>query len=293
MEGYIAQELRLAPPGRKHLTAGPFYGALFPRLGGCVCLVDGQRRRCDTESIVLLPPGGQAVLEVPGTRAFAAAWLRFSPALLARLSTPEADLVRGFSLAPGCAVVSAAPEATLLIKHLLDRLTAPDEGAFGQAVFERGLLEMLLVLLLRACIADDPHHPPAGRRRLPIDDICVFLRAHLAEDVTLERLASEFYVSPEHLAREFRRRTGETVHGYLTKLRLGQCRRLLDAGRRLSNIYAQCGFASPGGLRRAFCKEFGITPGAYCRQRSASEMQLKVAHSQTRVGGSAGNAGVK
>ena len=37
MEDYLAQELVLAGAGKKHLTAGPFYAALFPRTGSCVC----------------------------------------------------------------------------------------------------------------------------------------------------------------------------------------------------------------------------------------------------------------
>ena len=269
MEDYRIQELKLSGGGEKHLAAGPFYAALFPRAGRCQCRWEARRWACGTEDIVLLQPGTEAVLQPAGARPFTAAWLRFSPALLRRLSTPQVDLERSFAHAPaGCAVVRAAPEATLLLKHLLDRLTQPDADPFGQEVFERGLLEMLLVLLLRACIAQDPYHPAPGRRRLPIDDICVFLRVHLEEEVTLERLAGEFYVSPEHLAREFHRRTGQTVHGYLTKLRLARCRRLLDEGRRLSGIYPQCGFASPGGLARAFRQEFGLTPQAYCRQNS-------------------------
>lgn len=272
MENYLAQELVLAGAGKKHLTAGPFYAALFPRTGSCVCGQEDRRWSCGTEDIALLRPGGQAVLEVPaGRRPFTAAWLRFSPALLERLSTPDVDLAHSFSRMPGsCAMVRAAPETALLLKHLLDRLTAPEADAFGQAVFERGLLEMLLVLLLRACIAQDARRPAAGRPRLPIDDVCVFLRAHLAEDVTLAHLSGVFYASPEHIAREFKRRTGETVHGYLTKLRLGCCQRLLADGHRLANIYPQCGFASPGGLRRAFCREFGMTPQAYCRLHRTS-----------------------
>lgn len=270
MEEYQIQELKLPGGCEKHLAAGPFYAALFPRAGRCMCRWELQRWACGTENIVLQQPGSEAVLQLTGARPFTAVWLRFSPALLCRLSTPEVDLEHCFAHAPaGCTVVGAAPETTLLLKHLLDRLTQPDADPFGQEIFERGLLEMLLVLLLRACVAQDPHHPSPVRRRLPIDDICVFLRAHLEEEVTLERLSGEFYVSPEHLSREFHRRTGQTVHGYLTKLRVARCRRLLDEGCRVANIYPQCGFTSPGGLARAFSQEFGLSPQAYCRQAAA------------------------
>ena len=58
----------------------------------------------------------------------------------------------------------------------------------------------------------------------------MFIQAHLTEELTLERLEKEFFVSREHIAREFKRQTGQTVHRYIVKARLDRCCTLIEQG---------------------------------------------------------------
>ena len=39
-----------------------------------------------------------------------------------------------------------------------------------------------------------------------LDEVFLFIQAHLTEELTLERLEKEFFVSREHIAREFNAR---------------------------------------------------------------------------------------
>jgi len=79
-----------------------------------------------------------------------------------------------------------------------------------------------VVLALRACIHAEFHTASVSRHYLMLDEVFLFIQAHLTEELTLERLEKEFFVSREHIAREFKRQTGQTVHRYIVKARLDQ-----------------------------------------------------------------------
>lgn len=62
---------------------------------------------------------------------------------------------------------------------------------------------MLIVLLLRACIHVEFHTKSKTRSRLALDDIFIFIKHHLYEEISLERLEKEFLsvniIFPENL----------------------------------------------------------------------------------------------
>ena len=116
------------------------------------------------------------------------------------------------------------------------------------------------------CIHVEFHTKSKTRSRLALDDIFVFIKHHLYEEISLERLEKEFFISKYHISREFKRQTGITVHQYIVKAKLDLCKRLLEKGYPMTEIYKICGLGNYNNLFRAFKREFGITPGEYVRQ---------------------------
>ncbi len=55
----------------------------------------------------------------------------------------------------------------------------------------------------------------------------------------------------------------ETPGRHLTRWRVREAARLLDAGRTVTAVAAQCGFSSPSHLSTAFLREFGARPSQY------------------------------
>jgi AraC-like DNA-binding protein len=111
---------------------------------------------------------------------------------------------------------------------------------------------------------------PGGRRRSAshlVERAREWLFKNHRRNLSLDDMAGELDVSPEHLARAFRRRTGETVFGYLQSLRLGDAKTLL-VGSELSiaETAAAAGFSSLALFSRTFQKRFGLSPRRY-RQR--------------------------
>lgn len=195
--------------------------------------------------------------------------ISFSAELLKRLSDEQTDLESCFHVVPyQVVVIQAESEISMLIKNLSKRLlTLPKETTdFGHALFQDSILSMLIVLLLRACIHVEFHTKSKTRSRLALDDIFIFIKHHLYEEISLERLEKEFFISKYHISREFKRQTGITVHQYIVKAKLDLCKRLLEKGYPMTEIYKICGLGNYNNLFRAFKREFGITPGEYVRQ---------------------------
>jgi AraC family transcriptional regulator len=69
-------------------------------------------------------------------------------------------------------------------------------------------------------------------------------------------------MSPFHLARQFKRHTGSSLHAYRTQLRLrAAAHSVLDEPRRgLTDIATRLGFASHSHFTARFGRAFGTTP---------------------------------
>ena len=74
---------------------------------------------------------------------------------------------------------------------------------------------------------------------------------HLSEDNTIEDLASLVAMSPRNLSRVFKEKTGATILGYLTLLRLEFAKTMLNNPEfTIEYIASKCGFKTPRQLQR-------------------------------------------
>jgi AraC family transcriptional regulator len=87
----------------------------------------------------------------------------------------------------------------------------------------------------------------------------------LGAAVTVEELAAIAQLSPAHFAREFKRCTKETPHGFVTRRRLERARQQLLKGKSIVEVANDLGFCDQAHLSRLFKRHFGLTPGAFVR----------------------------
>ena len=201
------------------------------------------------QNLIIFKPGRGGRLEYPGAYGpLELIRVQLSPEALALLSDADTDLEKSFNVVPFHQVaVRPDSQIYMLLKNLARKMIVlPQEKTqFGAAVFEHGILQMFVVLALRACIHAEFHTAAVSRHHLMLDEVFLFIQAHLTEELTLERLEKEFFVSREHIAREFKRQTGQTVHRYIVKARLDRCCTLIEQGLPITEVYKTACEATP------------------------------------------------
>ena len=88
---------------------------------------------------------------------------------------------------------------------------------------------------------------------------------HLDEPLTLPELADIAAFSPYHFHRIFKAMMGETLGGFVWRLRLEKAANLLlwQPTVRVTDIALACGFSSPSNFSRAFKQRFGVSATAF------------------------------
>jgi len=103
------------------------------------------------------------------------------------------------------------------------------------------------------------------------------MRAHLAEPLTIERLAEHVAMSPRNFARTFMAEMGITPAKAVERLCLETARTAVEMGRLpLEHIAEAAGFDDPGRMRRAFLRAIGQPPQAL--RRAARYQAPKARH---------------
>ena len=88
-----------------------------------------------------------------------------------------------------------------------------------------------------------------------------FIAAHLAEDISLERIAQEINVSPFYLRKLFKEEKNENYISYLTGMRMEKARALLKEPRAsIKEVSAAVGYNDQNYFSRIFRNKFGMTP---------------------------------
>lgn len=90
--------------------------------------------------------------------------------------------------------------------------------------------------------------------------IVQYVNAHLSEELSLESICKQFYISKPQLCRIFKRATGSSIWNYVTVKRLLNAQRLIRRGNTVANAAIMCGFGDYSSFYRAYKKQFGVSP---------------------------------
>ncbi len=97
-----------------------------------------------------------------------------------------------------------------------------------------------------------------------IQEICDYIEAHLAEDLSMVRLAARFHFNPVYLSRLFKMRRGQNLSDYIEEARIRKAKALLaEVELRVQEVGVRVGYESPHSFTRFFKKATGMAPQEY------------------------------
>lgn len=241
-----------------------------PPLGdGCRLDVDpdSQRLRVDTKARHDLLVAGDAFLTL-GRSPFVLearddTSLMIADIELADAASPLPALLPAFLTVTGFDAVEPAAAALALNMGVLGDTVMPARQ--GDPIICRMMATTVLLSVIRAWAANGcaPTGWPSLSNDPFLDRVVDAIREEPGRDWTVERLAGIGAMSRSTFAERFRSTVGRSPADYVTEVRVDAAKRMLEAGRSVSDISRELGYASDEGFSRAFRRRTGQTPSSW------------------------------
>ena len=120
-------------------------------------------------------------------------------------------------------------------------------------------LDSLIANLLMLVREQNPARFSVGSRKTP-DKLVAYLSQHFCEPITVEELATKFYISKDYCNRIFHKATGFSVKQFILYHRVLYARQLLFENRSAAEAAKICGFQSYTSFYRAYKQITGRSP---------------------------------
>lgn len=187
--------------------------------------------------------------------------LYISPKFLHENSTEDYSLEGIFSGTKGH-VLRPTEDFRRRILMLFSQLETEMGGQSpGRIILAKSVLLRILVEIGRELNKSEVQLPgPVVPKDGKVLEILRYLENNLTEDISIDELATRFYISKYHMMRRFREETGTSIHTYLSDKRLILARELIQNGVSATDACFQSGFRSYSAFSRAYGKLFGVTP---------------------------------
>lgn len=130
----------------------------------------------------------------------------------------------------------------------------------------KALIIEMLVMILRSIEHNQEQFKPRlsqteKRQQNLVNHSIYYLENHHAEEITLEQLAQQLYVSPTHLSKVFREATGMSPINYLIQIRLKHANELLKVGElSIKEVASRVGYQDAYHFSKLFKKYYGVAP---------------------------------
>jgi AraC family transcriptional regulator len=138
-------------------------------------------------------------------------------------------------------------------------LAARVPGKSGRVAALTQLMASHIVEKYTTTAAETPH-----RGGLPIHQLRKvedYVSEHLAEDISVEKLAELVELSPSHFAHVFKETTGMTPLQFVIRGRITRAQQLIrETSRSLIDVGLEVGYSSPSHFAQVFRRVVGVTP---------------------------------
>lgn len=134
------------------------------------------------------------------------------------------------------------------------------EAAFAQELYQRILFLEFMIQLNRTVISHHINYLDSSIGSTKLVQILDYINGHLSEEITIDKIASSYYLNRYYLMHFFKEETGYTIGNYITEKRLLLAKNLVQNGCPVTEACYQSGFKNYSTFSRAFKKTFHTIP---------------------------------
>ena len=135
-----------------------------------------------------------------------------------------------------------------------------DHGRFSIELWQKELEENLLAL---ANLITKQFH----REKNVIYDVIQYIENRYQQEITLQDIANQFFLSREYISRKFKQVTGENLSDYLVRIRIEKAKLLLlNPNLKISQIALMVGYADEKYFSKVFKKMAEQSPNQYRKE---------------------------
>ncbi|MCR5558398.1 MAG: AraC family transcriptional regulator [Butyrivibrio sp.] len=120
-----------------------------------------------------------------------------------------------------------------------------------------------LILTINRIIYDEEHSHSGSDELSLFQSIISYVEENLEDQLSLDDIAGKFYVSKYYVAHLFKDTLGISLHQYIIKKRLSECRDAITSGEPITSAYERFGFRDYSSFFKSFKKEYGMSPKEY------------------------------
>lgn len=266
---YSISQIELTPEKVRTISSGKNYKMALIITNDCYFSFYGEEYHAKTSDMLFLKTRKTATIYPNEYRGCSLLIISISPETIEYFSRPELNMIEKFQYAPfDGGVIHGEAETCMMLINMINKLSKVrnDDFKLGLEMYEENLLSTFLIFFLRACVQSDRVHIQRQQKEFLIDDVFLYIKNHLTEDLSLAKLEGVFYISGEHLSRKFKKSAGMTIHSYILNSRINLSKKYITKGLPISEVYALCGFGSYNHFFKAFKKVCGMTPMEYKNQ---------------------------
>ena len=184
---------------------------------------------------------------------------------LTERSTQDAPLDQCFDLARerGFHLLRADGEQRLQYMQTIQSMEeALRSDEFGSARLADTLCQQMLIRVNRDILRSRTAQEEQDSYKVDpkIEEILKYIGTHLEEELSVDLLAKQFFISRYYLMHRFKDVTGYTVHQYISQKRLLRAGELIRQGVSVMKAAEQAGFSDYSTFLRAFRKTFHMSP---------------------------------
>ena len=265
--GYLVEDFRLfhlkdANGTKMEFHYHEFYKVVFLISGAGGYTVEGNAYRLEAGDVLLIKSREVHRPEFEKGVPYERIILYISPEFLGKYSAGEDSLEAVFEDGTGHVLKLKEKERNSLLE-LMERLEREldTEQKFAKEVMANSLLLQLLVDIgRRKKKRRDVRQDPTLVEDERICGVMRYIDGHLAEDIDINMLSEQFFLSRYHLMRLFKKETGQTIYEYLLEQRLQLAKELIRQGKSATESCFAAGFGSYSSFTRAYGKKYGTTP---------------------------------